>query len=168
METLFGTSTDSTYCRKTLTVGLACCVFLLFLVCYSASNNLPQSILRSYYRHKEKHTRKDILLSSTTVVNLSEYESHTNLETSSQSASLLLKNTGHCQNLHYADHILPFTYLASFPGSGNTWVRHLLQQASGEIFKIIYLYTAAAVCKQVSYNESNIVDGSVLQCQQIT
>ena len=26
----------------------------------------------------------------------------------------------------------PVTALASFPGSGNTWVRHLLEQLSGE------------------------------------
>ena len=26
----------------------------------------------------------------------------------------------------------PLTAMASYPGSGNTWVRHLLQQASGE------------------------------------
>ena len=38
-----------------------------------------------------------------------------------------------CQSLGYSDRKIPTTALASFPGSGNTWVRHLLQQATGEI-----------------------------------
>ena len=37
-----------------------------------------------------------------------------------------------CLDLHLSKTKLPLTYLASFPGSGNTWVRHLLQQASGK------------------------------------
>ena len=38
-----------------------------------------------------------------------------------------------CLRMHKSETKLPLTYLASFPGSGNTWVRHLLQQASGKI-----------------------------------
>ena len=38
-----------------------------------------------------------------------------------------------CVGVHLSHTKLPLTYLASFPGSGNTWVRHLLQQASGKL-----------------------------------
>ena len=37
-----------------------------------------------------------------------------------------------CQPIGYSKTKLPVTALASFPGSGNTWVRHLLQQATGQ------------------------------------
>ena len=37
-----------------------------------------------------------------------------------------------CPELHFSRRGLPVTVLASFPGSGNTWLRHLLQQATGE------------------------------------
>ena len=37
-----------------------------------------------------------------------------------------------CNRLSYISPPGPRTALASFPGSGNTWVRHLLQQATGE------------------------------------
>ena len=37
-----------------------------------------------------------------------------------------------CSRLSYISPSGPRTALASFPGSGNTWVRHLLQQATGE------------------------------------
>ena len=37
-----------------------------------------------------------------------------------------------CGPLSYISPPGPITALASFPGSGNTWVRHLLQQATGE------------------------------------
>ena len=37
-----------------------------------------------------------------------------------------------CQRLRFSSKKLPVTALASFPGSGNTWVRHLIQQATGE------------------------------------
>lgn len=36
-----------------------------------------------------------------------------------------------CQSLHYSKDRLPLTALASFPGAGNTWLRHLIQQATG-------------------------------------
>ena len=36
-----------------------------------------------------------------------------------------------CRQLGYSKVKLPITALASFPGSGNTWVRHLLQQSTG-------------------------------------
>jgi len=34
---------------------------------------------------------------------------------------------------------LPVTGLISFPGSGNTWVRHLIQQMTGNIYRNILL-----------------------------
>lgn len=39
-----------------------------------------------------------------------------------------------CQKLHYAlnPEARPLIALVSFPGSGNTWLRYLLQQATGE------------------------------------
>ena len=39
--------------------------------------------------------------------------------------------TGDCRPQGYSKVKLPMTALASFPGSGNTWVRHLLQQSTG-------------------------------------
>lgn len=44
-----------------------------------------------------------------------------------------------CKKPHLSQTPLPLTALASFPGSGNTWVRHILQQATGKMFN--YLYT---------------------------
>ena len=42
------------------------------------------------------------------------------------------KQQKNCSRLRYISPPGPRTALASFPGSGNTWVRHLLQQATGE------------------------------------
>ena len=39
---------------------------------------------------------------------------------------------GKCTVPHFADPPLPVTALASFPGSGNTWVRFLLEQITGK------------------------------------
>ena len=36
-----------------------------------------------------------------------------------------------CTVPHFADPPLPVTALASYPGSGNTWVRFLLEQTTG-------------------------------------
>ncbi|XP_061163273.1 WSCD family member CG9164-like [Saccostrea echinata] len=36
-----------------------------------------------------------------------------------------------CKTPHFSKQALPLTALVSFPGSGNTWVRHILQQATG-------------------------------------
>ena len=44
----------------------------------------------------------------------------------------LPSKTKDCRPLGYSKISLPLTALASFPGSGNTWVRHLLQQATGK------------------------------------
>lgn len=40
--------------------------------------------------------------------------------------------TGYCLPLRYRIPAGPVTALASFPGSGNTWLRHLIQQSTGE------------------------------------
>ena len=37
-----------------------------------------------------------------------------------------------CKSLHFSKKPLPVTALFSYPGSGNTWIRHLLQQSTGE------------------------------------
>ena len=51
------------------------------------------------------------------------------------------------------------TALASFPGSGNTWVRHLLQQLTGLATGSIYLDTELAC---TGFPGENRRDGSVL------
>ena len=38
-----------------------------------------------------------------------------------------------CTDIRYSPFPLPKTALASFPGSGNTWARHLIQLASGKV-----------------------------------
>ena len=42
------------------------------------------------------------------------------------------KKTSDCREVQFSKTELPLTYLASVQGSGNTWVRHLLQQTTGE------------------------------------
>ena len=41
------------------------------------------------------------------------------------------KKRYHCQIVKFANPSLPVTALASYEGSGNTWARHLLQEATG-------------------------------------
>ena len=41
-------------------------------------------------------------------------------------------NEKECQKMHFSETKLPVTALASWPGSGNTWMRHLIQQATGQ------------------------------------
>ena len=48
-----------------------------------------------------------------------------------------------------SEHIL--TYLTSFPGSGNTWTRHLIQQASG-------IYTGSV------YGDGSLFSAGILSC----
>ena len=45
------------------------------------------------------------------------------------------KEAGNCRQVQFSKRKLPLTYLSSSPGSGNTWVRHLLQQATGKYSK---------------------------------
>ena len=37
-----------------------------------------------------------------------------------------------CTKLGFSKTPLPLTALASYPGSGNTWLRHLIQQGTGK------------------------------------
>ena len=47
------------------------------------------------------------------------------------------KTFTHCHEMKFANPSLPTTALASFPGSGNTWIRHLIQEATGIFILII-------------------------------
>lgn len=44
-----------------------------------------------------------------------------------------------CKRIRLSSKPLPITALASFPGSGNTWLRHLVQQATGKKLSICCL-----------------------------
>ena len=44
-----------------------------------------------------------------------------------------------CQPLGFLANPGPKVALASFPGSGNTWLRYLLQQATGKMMLILVL-----------------------------
>ena len=57
----------------------------------------------------------------------------TSLEDSQQKDSVEThRPEAKCPDLHFSRKTLPVTALASFPGSGNTWLRHLIQQSTGE------------------------------------
>ncbi|XP_071092902.1 WSCD family member AGAP003962-like [Haliotis cracherodii] len=45
----------------------------------------------------------------------------------------------HCPSVRLSTRVLPQIALASYPGSGNTWVRHLLQQMTGIATGSIYI-----------------------------
>ena len=53
----------------------------------------------------------------------------------------------------------PLTALASFPGSGNTWVRYLIQHATGYATGCIYLDRGL---QQGDFPGEGIFDGSVI------
>lgn len=57
----------------------------------------------------------------------------TNMKTSDRSIS-----NKWCNELKFVDPPGQLTALASFPGSGNTWVRYLIQQATGYVTGSIY------------------------------
>lgn len=42
-----------------------------------------------------------------------------------------------CGNVNFSKTVFPITALVSFPGSGNTWLRHLIQEATGNFFIIV-------------------------------
>jgi len=44
-----------------------------------------------------------------------------------------------CQALRFLEQPGPVVALASFPGSGNTWVRYLLQQVTGGNYRNIFI-----------------------------
>ncbi|KAI0242306.1 WSC domain-containing protein 2 [Lamellibrachia satsuma] len=64
-----------------------------------------------------------------------------------------------CPKLHFSRRHLPATALASFPGSGNTWTRHLIQQATG-------VYTGSVYSDKVLVKEGfpgeGLTNGSVI------
>lgn len=64
-----------------------------------------------------------------------------------------------CKKPHLSQTPLPLTALASFPGSGNTWVRHILQQATGILTGSIY---NDKVLKIMGFPGENIQNSSVL------
>ncbi|XP_060076046.1 WSCD family member AGAP003962-like [Ylistrum balloti] len=47
-------------------------------------------------------------------------------------------NNWTCKGLRYSTIPLPLTALVSFPGSGNTWLRHVIQQATGVATGSVY------------------------------
>ena len=57
--------------------------------------------------------------------------------TSTPSISTTTAKKFDCYKIHMSQKRLPLIFLASFPGSGNTWVRHLIQQATG-IYLTLY------------------------------
>ena len=61
--------------------------------------------------------------------------------------------------LHFLDPPGPLTALASYPGSGNTWLRYLIQQATG--FATGSVYNAAHL-KAASFPAEGIFNGSVI------
>ena len=80
-----------------------CCVMMMIVVCIC---------LVSQQYLNENNPKKKILLSSEDIT--------------SQNGST------HCRKVQFLPKKVDLTYLVSFPGSGNTWVRHLLQQATGK------------------------------------
>ena len=59
------------------------------------------------------------------------------------------KKAGNCREVQFSKTKLPLTYLTSSPGSGNTWVRYLLQQATG---KYIYSQSVLELLNYYVYN----------------
>ncbi|XP_044763477.1 WSCD family member AAEL009094 [Coccinella septempunctata] len=64
-----------------------------------------------------------------------------------------------CTDLKYLQPAKPLVALASFPGSGNTWVRYLLQQATGILTGSVY--RDYSLLKN-GFPAENVVNGSVL------
>ena len=71
-------------------------------------------------------------------------------------------NADDCYNmskLRYLDPPAPRTVLASLPGSGNTWVRHLIQLATGVVTGSIYMDHNL---QKNGFPAEGISDGSVI------
>lgn len=64
-----------------------------------------------------------------------------------------------CKPVRLSRQPLPLTALASFPGSGNTWIRHLLQQATGIATGSVYKDT---VLQQLGFPGEGVLNKSVL------
>jgi hypothetical protein len=58
-----------------------------------------------------------------------------------------------CQALRFLEKPGPVVALASFPGSGNTWVRYLLQQVTGEYHRnVVQLTTVVCSLPDLLWN----------------
>ena len=56
-----------------------------------------------------------------------------------------------CSSQSYSQQPLPMTALASFPGSGNTWVRHLLQQLTGSVLVLQLLFIQSLLVRKFCF-----------------
>ncbi|XP_013167977.1 PREDICTED: WSCD family member AGAP003962-like [Papilio xuthus] len=87
------------------------------------------------------------------------------LSNNSKQVSNHKNSTGHtsvnwCKELHWRTPPLPFAIaLASYPGSGNTWLRYLLQQVTGIVTGSVSLDYSL---RKQGFPAENISDGSVL------
>ncbi|XP_046363397.2 WSCD family member CG9164-like [Haliotis rufescens] len=76
-----------------------------------------------------------MVLSIIWLVSYTENTSRINMKTRVASSSVLLPSVAkkdiECPKVSLSKKPLPLTVLVSFPGSGNTWTRHLLEQMTG-------------------------------------
>ena len=75
-------------------------------------------------------------------------------------ANKTLKNPKWCNGpIRFLDPPGPLTALASFPGSGNTWVRYLLQHSTGFATGSVYLDNSL---RRGDFPGEGLIDGSVI------
>ena len=75
-------------------------------------------------------------------------------------ANKTIKNPKWCNGpIRYLDPPGPLTALASFPGSGNTWVRYLLQHSTGFATGSVYLDNSL---RRGDFPGEGLIDGSVI------
>lgn len=73
-----------------------------------------------------------------------------------------------CRDLHFLETPKATVALASFPGSGNTWLRYLLQQATGwcfclvniEVYDLITAFREFLLYVYVDFNNISAINGS--------
>ncbi|OWF40539.1 WSC domain-containing protein 1-like [Mizuhopecten yessoensis] len=116
---------------------------LLVLVCYST---MPHAIMTQPQHSRYTH---DSYLSISTRIALPYMDRHSEKQMSSSSSDLLRKQAKdeNCQpkTLSFLTYKPRYrTALLSFPGSGNTWVRHLIQELTGYYTGSIYRDTSLA------------------------
>ena len=58
-------------------------------------------------------------------------------QTKGKSDANLLSRIPSCRKLDFSDTAQPLVALASWPGSGNTWMRHLIQQVTGGLTSLL-------------------------------
>ncbi|XP_077866234.1 sialate:O-sulfotransferase 1-like [Saccoglossus kowalevskii] len=103
------------YCIVLFYVGIIYCVYNIVFrnydrLSYGISQQLPERMRMIYSDVKETYNHTTPSINST--------------------LGGLFKDTGDC-DIRFAEQKLPVVALASPPGAGSTWVRHLLQQATG-------------------------------------